>query len=112
MRTDQFIGLTKKAQEFVKDLEELPNARKILEGAFGNNFELGAWEMPSKENSPVEEYIIREILQASPWSSGPMFFTCLEVDFQNGARIQIYQWIDVLNYYGPEFDREKGEKCV
>jgi hypothetical protein len=46
-------------------------------GMFGEELSLGAWKLKDGR-------VVREIEQASPWSSGPVIFTCLEVD---GERI-------------------------
>jgi len=38
--------------------------------------------------------VCREIIQAEPWSSGPMYFLCLEITGGENAGQKIYEWTD------------------
>ena len=71
MRTDQYIGLSLRAKEFVKGMKILPYDK--FEGAFQNEFTLYEY---FKWNKRKKRY--HEIIQAEPWSSGPMFFITLK----------------------------------
>ena len=110
-RSTQFIGLTQEAEDFVKGLKSLPSDNKTF-GMFGEDIPLRRWELHPKLKgmNTSEEYIqcIREIQQEAPWSSGPMIFTCLEVDLSNGFIYKIFEWVHnplVEN----EYDKEKGQ---
>lgn len=69
-RSTQYIGLTKKAEQLLKGATILENDDNYTEGMFDEIVPLGTWR---DENGRI----LYEILQASPWSSGPMLFTCL-----------------------------------
>ena len=100
MRTDQYMGLSPRAQEFLENnglkciitqIKEFPkdpikktvtSERKVwtelwrepydeIEGAFGNKFSLYMYRLSDRTK------IIEEI-QEQPWSSGPCFFLCLK----------------------------------
>jgi len=81
MRTTQYIGLTAEASRFVHSLERLPDNPRMTQGMFLEDIPGGVWRKSGT--------IYREIEQASPWSSGPMIFTCLEA---NGQRY--FPWIE------------------
>lgn len=114
MRTTQFIGLTKEAEDFVKDLKSLPSDRKTF-GMFGEDIPLRKWEIhPCLQGMNTSEetiQCIREVVQASPWSSGPMIFSCLEIDFGAECNCRIFEWS-----HNPlidnEVDKEKGQFWV
>lgn len=122
MRSTQFIGLTKKAQEFVKNLEELPSDG-ITKGMFLEDIPLRRWTWPVQIHLTGEERqkraCVREVVQATPWSSGPMIFTCLEMDwgFSQPSRDKVLFWVpdptlgfkdENNNRIGPEYDEEQG----
>lgn len=82
MRETQFIGLTAAAEAFVKDLEPLPSDTEIL-GMFEEEvIPLRRWKLhpPLADEHRVGQ-CVREKVQMEPWSSGPMIFTCLEIDW-------------------------------
>jgi len=68
MRTDQYIGLSPRAEKFVEKMK--CKQYDAFEGAFGNNFPLYRYFKSRKK--------YHEIVQADPWSSGPMFFITLK----------------------------------
>lgn len=107
MRTTQFIGLTKLASDFVKNLKELPTD-KSTHGMFDEEIVLRKWEINEKYKNDRDGECIREVVQEVPWSSGPMIFTCLEFDFGNEATEQFCQWIKYPGVSGQEYDAEKG----
>jgi len=91
-RTTQFIGLTNDASKYVSELKQL-NSDTYTTGMFGEKISLGKWCAPKKLQQLYHNICIREIVQAEPWSSGPMIFTCLELDFDDGVKNQFLQWI-------------------
>lgn len=109
-RSDQYIGLTNDAKEFVKTLEHA--GFYSIEGAFYNQIELGVWA--SKDKGPNGHYTIYiEKVQNAPWSSGPMYFTHLEVDYRNGGFDYFFSWsVNPLLKGGQEYDPVKGQYYV
>jgi len=127
MRSTQFVGLTKRAQEFVEKLTPLPSDRKT-QGLSSEDIELRRWAWPqSLYPIRVEERLktacIREVVQAVPWSSGPMFFTCLELDWgfpdrnPNTNFTKVLQWVEYPSLAfvdehgvrgGSEYDVDQG----
>lgn len=104
MRCTQFIGLTATAEAFVEDLEHLPSDTETG-GMFEDEvIELRRWKMPVPlDDDRTVRRCIREKVQMVPWSSGPMIFTCLEIDWghhrdfpedeENPYRSECFQWI-------------------
>ena len=127
MRSTQFIGLTKRAEEFVKKLTPLPSDRKT-HGLAEEEISLRRWAWPQKLypikfKERLKTACIREIVQSVPWSSGPMFFTCLELDWGFPDRnpdsnfTKVLQWVDDPSLAfvdkndvrsGPEYDVDQG----
>lgn len=110
MRTDQYIGLTEKGVEIIKNVGERilyfihgtktftdgstepyedvhtePMQRQYdeIEGAFGNSFPLYEYTLQNGR-------VVREAVQATPWSSGPCFFIALKDE--EGNWIQESLW--------------------
>lgn len=114
-RSTQFIGLTKQAERFVRNFtlgpDPDPKSKECEDrfalGMFGENIPLrmwaGFWE--------GKTILIKEVVQDSPWSGGPMIFTNLEMDFLNGAKVTIFQWVHNPTI-DSEFDRENGQYWV
>lgn len=102
-RFTQIVGLTNKATSFVADFKEV-KSDSFTSGMFDEKIPLRKWKHP-------EIGFVREILQDSPWSSGPMLFYCLEWDYGNGAKFQIFQWV-VDPTVKTELDYEKGTYWV
>jgi hypothetical protein len=116
MRTTQFIGLTRKAHDFVQNLKQLDSDTHTC-GMFGEEIPLRKWESPPEfhVSYPNDKRIpvIREVVFATPWSSGPMIFTCLEFDYLNGGKTEFFQWVtNPLLKGGQEYDEEIGELWV
>jgi len=97
----QFIGLQKKAQDWLKvNAEIIPKLCPHCKGElpdFNPNFivvESKFVDCFSGDGVTLNTYLlkngekIKEIIQASPWSSGPMIFLCLEKE--NGKRM--FKW--------------------
>jgi hypothetical protein len=100
-RLTQYIGLTKRAMMFVAGLQLLSTERTV-HGTCGEIITLKEW---LGEPAFSAGSLIREVVQATPWSSGVMMFTCLEVEYPNGERKQFAQWI---TFPDVEFDKEAG----
>lgn len=126
MRDTQFIGLTKEAQKFIEDLEPLPQDQSTF-GMFQEEIPLRKWKWPQDKiqisvPERVQKACIREVVQIVPWSSGPMIFTCLELDWgfaedSDHVKEDVLGWVadprlGFQNEYGqrigPEYDEEKG----
>ena len=100
-RSDQWIGLSGPACKFIENATDVPDEYGKVGAAFGDfDFETGAWS--------VDGVLYKEILQASPWSSGPMYFTCL-VD-PDGKRH--FEWVVDYNLRGQEYDAATGRYYV
>jgi hypothetical protein len=110
-RSNQFIGLNSSAEEFVHGLKVLQSDSQT-EGMFDEPFSLRKWESSEDMWIGNRKPVIREIVQDSPWSSGPMIFTCLEIDYLNGACIECFQWIRDPRVKSIEFDKDKGRYWV
>jgi len=112
MRTTQFIGLTKRAQDYVHGLKLLESDTQTL-GMFEEEIDLRRWQISGDfKDDRFPDRCIREIVQATPWSSGPMIFNCLEVDLNNGAKVKMLQWIDDPALRGTEYDCDTGRFWV
>jgi len=126
-RETRFIGLTARAERFVKHLKELPSD-SYTTGMFGEKIPLRRWKRPAVPENPDDlEACFREIVQEVPWQSGPMIFTCLEKDCGNQLKYPCFEWIHDPRlgcYYGQNykvddevecgeiFNRELGVFCV
>ncbi len=84
-RSTQFIGLTGRAEALLDHVfgKTWPTERSVfVDGMFGeqDGFWLRRWVVPKGPlNECGDKVYLREVVQADPWSSGPMFFTCLEL---------------------------------
>ncbi len=123
MRCQQFIGLTNSAKDFVRHLKSLPG--EYIDNYWGG-YELRRWQY--EEFDHVVQ--VKEVVQAEPWSSGPMIFTCLELIWTNDSgqdfKTRCLEWVMnpllsrytklALNLdsssYPEEYDEKKGEYYV
>lgn len=105
MRTTQFIGYPGYAKELVRDLTPVdPDSFAI--GMFDEKLPLKKWEPRNiKHDHPLHTArAVNEVVQTVPWSSGPMIFTCLEIEWQNGYKSRCCEWVanpmirDEVNY--------------
>ena len=112
MRTTQYIGLTNDALEYVKNAirtETIP----LTFGMFDEEVKGTRYHMPVP-SGPNTEYWVDEIVQAEPWSSGPMIFTCLQSFLKKecGQVCEMGKYFEwVLNptiKNGQEYDPIKG----
>jgi hypothetical protein len=112
MRTTQYIGLTATAAKAMAAFEPIRSYKGSLYaeevkpyvtiGMFGEEIPLGMW-MDDLGN------VYREVLQASPWSSGPMLFTCIEV---NGILPEKWKWMEDLLLTTETVDKLNGRYFV
>jgi hypothetical protein len=131
-RSTQFIGLTSRAEDFVKALEPLPPTG-YAEGLAMEKIPLRRWKLPvavrtegaAHPNSTGTDEYIEETVQVSPWSSGPMIFTCLRevrgelewnyFEWAVDPRLSPYSGRDYCRpgeEFPSEYDREAGVYCV
>ena len=119
MRTTQYIGLTKAAQDFLADYCQPIETTNSTSGMFGEDIPLGEWvvikdwEAVKMRNS--KSFIglkVTEEEQCTPWSSGPMIFTNLDIHYENGTVGEdFFSWIDDPTVLG-EFDSATGRMYV
>jgi len=112
MRTTQFIGLTKLGSDFIARLTSLPSDSHTI-GLSLEEISLRKWDLPDwlNHNSAEGEKCIREVVQVCPWSSGPMIFTCLEIDFGKGFKQRCFEWINDPTVKN-EYDYDGGRMWV
>lgn len=125
-RSDQFIGLNKKAWKFIFELmgnfDFDEDEFKMLNGnqTLCNPKGFPGYKIRIFYNDNVNEYgDFIETIQEEIWSSGPMYFTCLKyyLKKKSGQYIDMgnyCQWVKVpmfamKNKIYKEFDEEEGE---
>jgi hypothetical protein len=109
MRTTQYIGLTSAAQRWVEGAlrKETYEIYKGWENVYGS-----VYYMPPPEG-PNKVLVAREVVQASPWSSGPMIFTHLLITLikDSGQEIDCgfyYSWVVDPMSKESEYDPDLG----
>lgn len=101
-RTTQYIGLSSRAWEFLNNHNyKILCEYHMTEGMFDEPIKGGIYECTLQregmyscpDNRYMEDYIVTciEVVQAMPWSSGPMIFTCLK-DIHSDEKIGL--WTD------------------
>lgn len=93
IRETQLFGLTEDAKQFLREncnkvtTSTCPQCGYILSEGFDSKIYDDKQSLGMFEDGPLlKEYILKdsttakEIVQASPWSSGPCIFLCLELD--------------------------------
>jgi hypothetical protein len=113
MRSTHFIGLTAEAEEYVKNLNELKSDTVAV--GLHDKISLRKWELPEKDfkfSKKRNNTCLREVVQETPWSSGPMIFTCLEADYGNGGKGKFLQWTNDPRVMEKEFDKQRGKFWV
>lgn len=107
MRMTQWIGLNHEADAFLSDnalkigCRECPHCGKYTEEKYDliedNRSTIGMYddEIKLKTYKLKDGRIAREVEQCSPWSSGPVIFTCLEID---GKRTFKWSGEEIENY--------------
>ena len=128
-RSDQYIGLTKNAENFLYWARKNKNFFEFDHILLNSDETLCGHCFPGQNirifmNDDVNEYIdFVEKVQYDPWSSGPMYFTCLEGFLkkkmgQYDSIGEFFEWVNSPfgffddKYFRKEYDREKGEIYV
>jgi hypothetical protein len=96
IRMTQDMGLHKSADEFLQEfckrteVVECPTCHHKTGGSFVSRIWEDASHLGMFEDGPaLREYTlkneckVKEVVQASPWSSGPMIYLCLEDEHGN-----------------------------
>ncbi len=117
-RSDQYIGLTKDAQEWLKTQKVVSTKRiELSEAAFGGNIYGNQYKIEAPYPDINEYYIVTETIQCAPWSSGPMYFTHLKIDLKKVADQEpvdlgfYFSWVANPSVEG-EVDFERGHYYV
>ena len=121
-RSDQYIGLTNKAKQFLQHIKDSKNFIKeeyveIGSQAFNSEPLMGIkiWVKPDIPSVNVEEYYITNI-QEDPWSSGPMYFCNLK-HFIVKASGQVLELKECYSWYNDpmiphQYNIEAGSKNI
>ena len=108
-RCDQYIGLTKKGNEFMKRLIHEPNAFHETCVVYYPAFDVTPMH---GDRVIIGDRTYQEELQYEPWSSGPMYF--LHIAIYNNKTGKLIGYIGSWEYdrnlekRNIEFDYEKG----
>lgn len=80
-RSTQYIGLNDYAEAYLKEHAELQQDETpvITTGMFDEPVIGRVWKEVIHEEQPNRYHLYQEVLQDSPWSSGPMIFTHIRV---------------------------------
>lgn len=136
-RSTQYVGLTRRATEYLASLEnnnlqhlenkysdkDLHFEKRTTHGMFDEEIPLNTWKRFDIRTG--REVYIREVVQCTPWSSGPMIMTCLEIDYGNGdhwdepgdgkfdgtSTTRCFQWVDDPTVEN-EVDQDTGRMWV
>ena len=96
-RTDQYIGLTSAASNYLGSIGAERTKTYEIEGAW-NTITLSVYEKKLEDGVNLFERFTEEV-QESPWSSGPMYFTHLKRELIKVADQEpidmgyIYSWV-------------------
>lgn len=115
MRCHQYVGLTKEAEKFLEENVErvpattCPKCGEVISttpNVIATDFQDAFYgDGPTMNTYKLKDgRVAKEILQAQPWSSGPMSFLCLEIEGK-----KLFQWKeDATLAPNAEYDYEKG----
>ena len=106
-RTTQYIGLSPRAWEILrKGNYKILCEYHMTEGMFNEPVKGGIYECTFQregmyscpDNKYMEDYVVTyiEMVQAEPWSSGPMIFTYLK-DVQTGVIVGAWTEEEIYN---------------
>ena len=114
-RSLQYIGLNKYAEDFVSKAIRVEET-EVLYNVWNAQVIGRRYYMPTPDG-PNKEWYFEEVVQASPWSSGPMVFTnlksvlvkeCGQVIVDEGY----FSWMIDPSLRGVEFDKYTGRYYV
>ncbi len=106
-RSSHFVGFTQEAEDYVKNLQEL-KSNTYTNGMF-EEIPLRRWSLPEKDFCYNKNSCIIEVVQECLWSSGPIIFTCLAINYENGEPSKFLQWIDDPRVKDKEYDKQQGK---
>jgi len=117
-RSTQYIGLNKYAHELVKDAIKT-ETYEMTTGMFVEPVNGRIYHMAKENDLDVASIRYVEIVQTSPWSSGPMIFTHLRREWvKNDGTIEPEEgemycsWMLDPALRGQEYDYETGRYYV
>lgn len=115
-RTTQYIGLNEYAKNFVRNAIKTEIIPNMATGMFDEPIEGTRYYMPVPKG-PNTSYYFDEEVQAEPWSSGPMIFTCLRGHLvkECGQVIDMdenFCWMLDPSLEGQEYDEMTGRYYV
>lgn len=106
IRMDQFMGITGEARKFLEenavrsvvnicnhchraDMEIIGKKYSATHGMYDNEYDLNTYDLLNGDTAI-------EVLQCSPWSSGPVIFLMLEVYGKRNGEVntpkQVFKW--------------------
>lgn len=119
-RETQYIGLNLYALKFVENATKVEEY-DMCQGMFDEIIKGSIYHMPIPE-FPNKEFRLQEVVQDTPWSGGPMIFTCLkEITvmesgeiIETGEKDHLFQWMIDPSLYDKniEVDCETGRYYV
>jgi hypothetical protein len=114
-RCTQYIGLNDYAKNYIKDALSV-ETYNMTKGMFDEIIKGNIYHMPVPDGTN-KDLILTEVIQDSPWASGPMIFTCLEAMLikENGQRINMgiyFWWMIDPNVKDQEYDTTTGRYYV
>lgn len=106
MRCDQYIGLTKKAKTWIKE-----NFKESQIGSY--NMCHQAFNKDPLKGILIKDgdLIFKEVVQCSPWSSGPMYLTCIGAYKQDKLLGYMFTWKENPDIVY-EYDEIAGEYYI
>jgi len=81
MRCTQLIGLTQQARNYLKKYAVQEESYDMCEGMFGEPIKGNIYKVPFFTDGRL--LTVKEVVQATPWSSGMMIFTSLFPIFES-----------------------------
>ena len=124
MRTTQYIGLNDYAEAYLREHATLlqDEAPTIGIGMFEEPITGRVWKEVIREEQPDRYLLYEEVVQDSPWSSGPMIFTHLKVTLKQGSLAGVpladidsgfyFSWMVDPSLKGQEYDPKTGRYWV
>jgi len=115
MRTTQYIGLNKFATDYLSKAISTEQY-EMTEGMFGEPVTGTIYHMPPPKG-PNKALVCKEVVQATPWSSGMMIFTHIEATLVKGSGQELnhgtwFSWISDPSVSDMEYDVETGRMYV